>query len=173
MIRFPIETERLLLRPFTLDDAGELHAASGDPASLRFGGDWPRPETVEDTQRYLDRVVAGQQARGFALWAVIEKATSELVGDCGLFPADGVGPEVELAYGLRRDRWERGYATEAASACVRVGFDELGLERIVADVDPGNARSIRVLEKLGFELEREEGGKRFYALEKPRASRSE
>lgn len=168
-ISFPIETERLVLRPFTLDDADELHAAWGDPASLRFGGDWPRPETVEDTRRYLEPVIAGQEERGFAPWAVIEKATGDLIGDCGLFPADGIGPDVELAYGLRRDRWGRGYATEAAAACVRVAFEELGLERIVADADPANAASIRVLEKLGFRLEREDPDKCVYIL--PAATR--
>ena len=56
----------------------------------------------------------------------------------------------ELSYGLRRDRWGMGYATEAAQACLRHGFEDLGLERIVADVDPDNIASIHVLEKCGF-----------------------
>ena len=162
-IRFPIETERLLLRPFTLHDAEELHRTWGDPASQRFGGDWPRPETSDDTRRYLEPVVAGQAERGYASWAVVERASGRLIGDCGLFPADGVGPDVELAYGLAPDVWGRGYATEAAAACVRVGFGELGLERIVADVDPANTASVRVLEKLGFERTGEKGGKLLYA----------
>ena len=63
--------------------------------------------------------------------------------------------EWELSYGFRRDRWGRGYATEAARACVRHGFDELGLEKIVADVDPANVASMRVLEKCGFDARRE------------------
>lgn len=167
MIRFPIETARLLLRPFTLGDAEALHAIWGDPASERFANpahpDWPRPKTVEDTRRYLEPIVAGQAERGYASWAVIERATGRLIGDCGLFPAGGVEPETELAYGLARDVWGRGYATEAASACVRAGFEELGLERIVADVDPTNPASIRVLEKAGFELAGEKSGKLLYA----------
>jgi RimJ/RimL family protein N-acetyltransferase/pimeloyl-ACP methyl ester carboxylesterase len=163
-IRFPIETERLLLRPFTKDDAEALHAVWGDPAADRFGGpDWPRPETPAETWSYLEPIVAGQAERGYALWAVIERATGRLIGDCGLFPADRVGPDVELAYGLAPDVWGRGYATEAAGASVRTGFEELGLRRIVADVDPTNAASIRVLEKIGMRLEREAGGRLFYA----------
>ena len=150
MIRFPIETERLLLRPFTADDAEALHAIWGDPAARRFGGDWPGPETVADTRRYLEPILAGQAERGYASWAVVERETGRLIGDCGLFLADGVGPDVELAYGLAADVWGRGYATEAAAACVRAGFEQLGLERIVADVDPGNAASARVLEKVGM-----------------------
>jgi RimJ/RimL family protein N-acetyltransferase len=165
VIQFPIETDRLLLRPFTLDDAQALHAVWGDPAAARFGGPgWPRPETVDDTRRYLEPIVAGQAARGYASWAVIEKATGRLVGDCGLFPADGAGPDVELAYGLAPDVWGRGYASEAAAACLRVGFEHLCVERIVADVDPANAASIRVLEKIGMRLERDNGEKLYYAV---------
>jgi RimJ/RimL family protein N-acetyltransferase len=164
VIRFPIETERLLLRPFTADDAEALHSIWGDPAAARFGGDWPRPETVADTLGYLEPILDGQAERGYALWAVVEQATGRLIGDCGLFPADGVGPEVELAYGLAPDVWGRGYATEAAAACVRAGFEQLRLERIVADVDPANAASMRVLEKAGFAPVGEKGGKLLYAV---------
>jgi ribosomal-protein-alanine N-acetyltransferase len=165
VIRFPIETERLLLRPFKVDDAEALHAVWGDPAAARFGGPgWPRPATVQDTLRYLGPILAGQAERGYASWAVIEKASGRLIGDCGLFPADGVGPEIELAYGLAPDVWGRGYATEAAAACLLVGFDELGVERIVADVDPSNPGSIRVLEKIGMRLERDDGEKLYYAV---------
>jgi ribosomal-protein-alanine N-acetyltransferase len=166
VIRFPIETERLLLRPFTRDDAEALHEIWSDPSARRFRDDvpdWPRPRTVEDTLRYLEPIIAGQTERGYASWAVIEKATGRLVGDCGLFPADGVGPEIELAYGLAPDVWGRGYATEAAGACLRVAFEELGVARVVADVDPANAASIRVLEKVGFEQTGEKDGKLLYA----------
>jgi ribosomal-protein-alanine N-acetyltransferase len=163
VIAFPIETARLLLRPFTLEDAPELHGIWSDPASERFGGSWPRPETVDDTRRYLEPIVAEQAARGHAPWAVVERASGRIVGDCGLFLADGVGPEIELAYGLGRAWWGLGYATEAAAACLRVGFGELCLSRIVADADPANAASLRVLEKLGFAVEREEPGKLYLA----------
>ena len=92
-----------------------------------------------------------EQVQGWVegTWGVWELETGELVGDCTLFFA-AEHDAWELAYGLRRDRWGRGYATEAAQACVRHGFDELGLDRIVADVDPANAASVRVLEKCGF-----------------------
>ena len=164
VIRFPIETDRLLLRPFTLADAEALHAVWGDPAARRFGGPgWPQPETVADTRRYLEPIVAGQAERGYAPWAVVERATGRIVGDCGLFPEDGTGPEVELAYGLAPSVWGRGYATEAAVACLRVGFEDLGLERIVADVDPGNAASVRVLEKIGMRPAGRKGDKVLYA----------
>jgi [ribosomal protein S5]-alanine N-acetyltransferase len=161
---FSIETERLLIRPFTLDDAEALHAVWGDPASERFtAGGGRTPATVAETKSFLARIVADQEKHGFASSAVIEKETGRLIGDCGIFVSPDQ-PELELAYGFARDRWGLGYATEAAAACVRAGFEQLDVDRIVADVDVTNRASIRVLEKLGFELEREESGKRYYAV---------
>jgi RimJ/RimL family protein N-acetyltransferase len=80
---------------------------------------------------------------------VWERETGELIGDCSLH-FDKAFDEWELSYGFRRDRWGHGYATEAARACVRHGFETMKLEKIWADVDPANAASARVLEKCGF-----------------------
>jgi [ribosomal protein S5]-alanine N-acetyltransferase len=121
------------------------------------------PATVAETRAILEQIVTEEEKHGFAICAVIEKETARLVGDCGLFVSSDQ-PELELAYGFARDRWGLGYATEAGAACVRAGFEQLGVDRIVADVEATNRASIRVLEKLGFELEREEGGKRYYAV---------
>jgi RimJ/RimL family protein N-acetyltransferase len=149
-----IETERLFIRPLVPDDAEEVHMVWGDPANERFGGDWPTPETAAHTRSYLERGSA---------WGVWERATDAFVGDCGLFFAEEHG-EWELAYGFRRDRRGRGYATEAARACVRHGFEELGLEKIVADVDPANTASVRVLEHCGFVRIGGAGDKLLYAV---------
>jgi RimJ/RimL family protein N-acetyltransferase len=129
-----IETERLVVRPLEEADRPAVLAAWLDPANERAPG---QPE---------------EKVRAWAAgvpWGIFEKSTGEYVGDCSLFFADEHG-EWELAYGVNRDRWGHGYATEAARACVAHGFDELGLEKIVADVDPENAASVRVLEKCGF-----------------------
>jgi [ribosomal protein S5]-alanine N-acetyltransferase len=146
-----IETERLLIRPFTAHDAEALLAIWGDPANERFIGATP-PRSVEQTREWIGRGMP---------WGVWERDTGELVGDCGLFRNDG---EWELAYGFRRDRWGSGYATEAGAACIRYGFEQLGLDRIVADVPRGHAPSIGVLEKLGFSVFREEPGRLFYEV---------
>jgi len=129
-----IETERLLIRPLAPDDRELMLAIWLDPANERAPG---QPE---------------ERIRGWAAgvpWGVWEREGGELVGDCSLFFAEEHG-SWELAYGFRRDRWGRGYATEAARACVRHGFETMGLDRIVADVDPANPASVRVLEKCGF-----------------------
>ena len=131
-----IETPRLSIRPLAPADRAEMLALWSDPGNERVEEDAPR----EQIRAWAEGVP----------WGVWESESGALVGDCSLFFADEHG-EWELAYGLRRDRWGRGYATEAARACVRYGFEELRLERIVADVDPANPASVRVLEKCGFE----------------------
>jgi [ribosomal protein S5]-alanine N-acetyltransferase len=150
---FPIETVRLLIRPLRAADAGELYLVWSDPENERFADDWPAPRSVEETRVFIERD---------GPWGVWERESGELVGDCGLFEVEG---EWELAYGLRRDRWGRGYATEAARACVEAGFEQLGLERIVADIRAGGSpASERILAKLGFRPWRERPGKTVYLL---------
>jgi RimJ/RimL family protein N-acetyltransferase len=130
-----IETERLWIRPPSEDERAELLALWRDPANARVEG--------EASDGQLRAWVAAVPC---AVW---ERESGELVGDCSLHFDTGFGAW-ELSYGIRRDRWGRGYATEAARACVRHGLGVLGIERIVADVDPANAASRRVLEKSGF-----------------------
>jgi ribosomal-protein-alanine N-acetyltransferase len=145
-----IETERLLIRPLNDEERIEMLALWSDPVNARAAPD----ATSEQVRAWAEGVP----------WGVWERASGELIGDCSLHFDTGFG-EWELSYGFRRDRWSRGYATEAAGACVRYGFEELGLEKIVADVDPANAASPRVLEKCGLEqIRRLEDGRLFYAV---------
>jgi RimJ/RimL family protein N-acetyltransferase len=144
-----IETERLLIHPLSAEEAEAMFAQWVDPANERIDFAPERPSD-EQVRRWIE-----------GAWGVWERETVELVGDCTLFLDEARG-EWELAYGFRRDRWGRGYATEAGEACVRYGFEVLGAERIVADVDPENPASVRVLEKLGFRRAGEVDGKLFY-----------
>ena len=81
---------------------------------------------------------------------MVERESGTLIGNCGLIPYRWEEPEIELGYRLGRRWWRRGYATEAASACLRFAFGELGLERVVAVTDPDNVASQRVLAKIGM-----------------------
>jgi len=83
------------------------------------------------------------------MWAVVERATGELAGWCGLAHLEDT-QEVEVGYGLARRAWGRGLATEAARASLRYGFESMGLARIVAVVNPANHASRHVVEKLGL-----------------------
>lgn len=143
-----IETARLLLRAFTPGDLDDLYLVFGDAEVMTYisGG---KPRTREATRAGLLRTIEGWQNRGFGLWAVVEKDSGHVIGYCGLIFLEGT-TEIELAYGLAKSSWGKGFATEAARASLRFGFEELKLERIVAVVNPQNITSQRVLEKLGM-----------------------
>lgn len=150
-IDFPIETERLLLRPFVLEDTPEI-----DPIYRETWPHWPGPlsQSLSDTRAHVERRMAIQRRRGFSFWLAREARSGVAIGHCGLQPLEGIGPEVEVGYALGRSHWGRGFATEGAAACVRVGFEQLGLRRLVAVTMPENAGSRQVMEKLGMRYER-------------------
>jgi ribosomal-protein-alanine N-acetyltransferase len=149
-VAIPILTERLEIRAFEPSDLRALHAVYGDPEVTRW---MPSYSTIDQTRRALEKHVAAGRTGGPALWAVVERSSGELIGDAGLAPLDGVGPEVELGYTLGRRWWGRGYGTEAARACLAEALGPLGLKRVVAVVRPENDASIHVLEKLGMTRE--------------------
>ncbi|MDQ3819667.1 MAG: GNAT family N-acetyltransferase [Acidobacteriota bacterium] len=143
-----IETERLHLRAFTPGDLDDLCLVFGDADVMKYisGG---KPRSREDTETGLLRTIEGFKKRGFGLWAVVAKNGENFIGYCGLTYLEDTS-EVEVAYGLAKSQWGKGFATEAASASLRYGFEEMKLDRIVAVVDRQNISSRRVLEKLGM-----------------------
>jgi [ribosomal protein S5]-alanine N-acetyltransferase len=147
----PVDTDRLRLRTLTVGDADPLHAIYGDAETMRFVGRSGRPAPDADaTRRTLEALIRHDRLHGFTLWAVDEAGGDPLVGVAGLAWVDGHGPEVEAAYVFRRDRWSRGYASEALRAVLAIGHGELGLSRIVALAYPENDASRRVMEKAGM-----------------------
>jgi [ribosomal protein S5]-alanine N-acetyltransferase len=144
----PLLTERLELRAFEPSDLDALHAVNGDPEVTRFMKPYP---TVEHTRRALDVHVREARAGRPAFWAVIERASGELIGDAGVGLIDGIGPEFELGYALGTQWWGRGYATEAAWAVRDYAMGELALPEVLALVRPDNVSSINVVEKLGMD----------------------
>jgi RimJ/RimL family protein N-acetyltransferase len=159
----PLETERLVIRPYREDDATALHEVFGSPEVMKWTPSLPSKDVAETAQR-LARTMAftARQPPGMGLWALETKDTSEFLGQVGLFPVEGKGPDVEVAYELAPRVWGHGYATEAARALVDYGFRELGLRRVVALILPDNARSRNVASKCGMALERPG---RFYNLD--------
>lgn len=143
---FPLLGPRVLLRPFELSDAHAAHAVYGDEAVMRYVGEGGAV-TPATTERMLEGYRRHQEEHGFAFWAVLDRATGELIGDAGLEVTDH---GVELGYTVGRPWWGRGLATEAARLCVQAAFGPLGLPGLVALVDLDNPASGRVLEKLGF-----------------------
>ena len=159
----PLETERLRIRPYRDEDAAALHEVFGSPEVMRWTPSPPSKDVAETAQR-LARTMAftGRQPPGMGLWALELKGSSDFLGQVGIFPVEGKGPEIEVAYELAPRVWGHGYATEAARALVDYGFGELDLRRIVALILPDNARSRNVASKCGMTLE---GPGRFYGLD--------
>jgi RimJ/RimL family protein N-acetyltransferase len=146
-----LETERLLLRPFTEDDEDDLCALYADPEVMRFLGG---VRTREQTRLRLAAMVAHWREHGFGIWALVAKAGGEFVGRCGLGHLHEEVGDVELAYTLGRAWWGSGLATEAAGRALGYGFEVLRLPRVAAYARPENVASRRVMEKLGMTFER-------------------
>ena len=150
-----VETERLELRPLTMDDLDALALIYRDSEVRKY---FPEGTlTYEQTREELEWIIDVYYAQhGFGLWATTHKQTNEFIGRCGLLPwtIDGRS-EVEVAYLLARAYWGRGLGTEAARAILAYGFEELHLSRLICLIDPGNEASINVALKIGMRLERE------------------
>lgn len=159
----PLETERLVIRPYREDDATALHEVFGSPEVMKWTPS-PASKDVAETKQRLARTMAftARQPSGLGLWALELKDSAEFLGQVGIFPVEGKGPEVEVAYELAPRVWGHGYATEAARALIEYGFGELHLRRVVALILPDNARSRNVASKCGMTLE---GPGRFYGLD--------
>jgi RimJ/RimL family protein N-acetyltransferase len=146
-----LETERLLLRMFRETDLDAYAAMSADPEVMRYLGAG-QPLTRADAWRQMAMLVGHWQLRGYGVWAVEERASGALVGRIGLFNPDG-WPGLECIWTLARAAWGKGYATEGARRALAYAFTELGLPRVISLIQPGNAASVRVAERIGERLE--------------------
>jgi RimJ/RimL family protein N-acetyltransferase len=148
-------TERLFLRHFHILDTEPMFRIFGDSEVMRFGDG---VQTKEWIQRWLTNCLEHYyQQWGFGPYAVIEQSSREVIGYCGLFffPDINGKPEIEVGYRLARDKWGKGYATEAAQSVRDYAFHTLGVKRLIAMIDPENKASIRVARKLGMRYEGE------------------
>jgi RimJ/RimL family protein N-acetyltransferase len=146
---FPDPTRRLSYRPVDTDDAEALHAVWSDPEVMRYLPSDP-DASIDETVERIGRHRRRYDQTGYGLCAVIERESGDVVGVCGLFPVEWVGPDVEVAYHFARRVWGRGYATEAAGAWIDLALGPLGLPRVVALAYPANRASTRVMEKIGM-----------------------
>jgi ribosomal-protein-alanine N-acetyltransferase len=146
-----------MFEPSDLDPMCEI---TRDPEVMRYIG-YGHPLTREETHANLASIVSAFRRRGFGRWALVLKETGALVGYCGLSSGNKeVG--VELAYMLSRGAWGRGLALEAGRACLRYGFERLGMRSVAGLTRRENGRSRRVLERLGMSFVRDA---QFYGLD--------
>lgn len=144
------ETDRLFLRPMDETDTDAVFAMRSDADVMRF----IRPLQTEkrDAESWINLVSSRWETEKIGFCAVIEKASNRFIGWCGLWRLKETD-EIEVGYALFKEFWGRGFASEAAAACMTYGFDQLGLEKIVAVANPDNQNSRRVMEKLGMNLD--------------------
>jgi RimJ/RimL family protein N-acetyltransferase len=149
-----LESERLCLRPFELNDFDAVHAWATDELVTRYTP-WG-PNSEEDTRGFLERAIAGARDANshYSEFAIVERASAQVVGGCGLSGRRIQFREYEIGWTVNREFWRRGFATEAGGLAVQYAFSDLGAHRLYATIDFENEASMGVARKLEF---REEG----------------
>jgi RimJ/RimL family protein N-acetyltransferase len=147
-----LETQRLLLRPFTEADVDDLTRLYGDPAVMRHLGDGS-PLDRAASWRQVAIFMGHMEMRGYSILAVVEKATGQFLGRAGpWFPAGW--PALEVGWVIDPSRWGEGFATEAGRASLAYCWRTLRATEVCSLIRPANAASIRVAVKLGATLHR-------------------
>jgi len=144
-----ITTGRLRVRRFTAEDVDNIHSMVSDAEVMRY---YPGVRDRDGARKWLDFTLAGYDLNGYSFFAVERKSDGAFVGQVGLLHWDDIDgrPDVEVAYMLKRENWGRGYASEAARACMLWAFENLETDRIVSFIDVQNAPSIAVAERNGM-----------------------
>lgn len=150
-----LETERLILREFSAEDAASLALVLSDPETMKY---YPAPLDLAGTQQWIDRNLRRYADDGVGLWAMVLKTSGDMkmIGDCGIIRQQVDGEYLyEIGYHLQRDHWGQGFATEAAIACREWGFANLQVDRLISLIRPENIPSIRVAERNGMTVWKE------------------
>jgi ribosomal-protein-alanine N-acetyltransferase len=150
-----LETKRLLLRRFVIDDLDALFKFYSDPEAVKYIPDAPR--TYEETREELEWFMNGHpKYPELGLWATIYKETGEFIGRCGLLPwTIDEKNEVEVAFAFSKEYWGLGLATEVAQGLVQYGLHHLQLSRLICVIEHANTGSIKVATKIGMTFEKE------------------
>lgn len=156
-----LETERLVLRPWAIEDAGAMYGHwATDPVVTEFMI-WPPHEDIEESRRVIGAWVAERKRSDRYEWCVVPKAVGEARGSLGVVMIDEATGTVELGYCLARECWGMGYMPEAVRAVIDLMFGTVGVRRVIAKHDVDNLKSGRVMQKAGMRyLETRAGGVR-------------
>ncbi|MGL4581624.1 MAG: GNAT family N-acetyltransferase [Flavobacterium sp.] len=151
-MKYILETERLLLRELTIDDATNFYQLNLNPNVMRYTGD-DAFSSVEEAHTFLANY-SDYERNGYGRWAVIRKEDNAFLGWCGLKYNADIG-ETDIGFRFFEEFWNKGYATESAKACLEYGFTTLGLPHIIGRAMRENMASIKVLEKIGLVYDNE------------------
>lgn len=151
----PIETERLILREFSLDDAQAVLEFSGNEQVTRYTGDAGQMTDINKAKWVIENVwLAGYREHGFARWAMVHKADNRVIGFCGIKMEPRIN-DVDIGYRMLPEYWGQGLASEAMSATLEYVKQHFELPYLIAEVVKENYASKAIIEKFGFEFENE------------------
>lgn len=148
----PIETKRLILRPITEADTQDFFEMDSNPKVHRFLGNKP-VKTLKESEHIIHNILRQYKTNGIGRLALIEKSTNMFIGWSGLKYEENLRKEFnyyDLGYRLKEEFWGKGYATEAAIASLKYGFNNLKLKEICAAADFHNVASNTILKKVGM-----------------------
>jgi ribosomal-protein-alanine N-acetyltransferase len=144
-----LETDRMILRRMTPNDAEAVFAYASDPEVTRYVI-WETHRSIEDSRAFLDLVTSKYESGGEPEWGIVYKGDHRFIGTCGIVSLEPHHARAELGYALSRDYWGRGLMAEAVCAMISFGFDKMNLNRIEARCIAQNTASSRVMEKAGM-----------------------
>ncbi|MBR4471100.1 MAG: GNAT family N-acetyltransferase [Erysipelotrichaceae bacterium] len=148
-----IETERLILRRFTPEDAKDMYENwASDPLVTKYLT-WPVHESVEVSKMVIGSWIASYHDGGYFNWAIESKDDGKVIGNISVVKLKEEALAADIGYALSRSYWGQGIMTEALKAVMDFLFDEVGLNRVAACHDPNNPASGRVMEKAGMKYE--------------------
>lgn len=147
-----IDASRIKLRHLEESDIDDLFDIFSDQEAMLYWSSPPFAERSEAAKLLLE-IHKNLEKKQLFQWGIALRETDKIIGTSTLFHLDMRNRRAEIGYALNRNYWKQGFVNEALKALFKFAFDELNLHRIEADVDPNNAASIRVLEKLGFQKE--------------------
>lgn len=158
-----LETERLILRRFTLDDAEEIFNNWGSDPEVSKYVRWSTHKSIDDTKVYLDSVMKKYRNNEFE-WALSLKDTGELIGAMGAFISED--DRIEVGYNTARKHWRKGYTTEALRAVMNYLINDVGIRRFRCSHAKLNPASGAVMQKVGFKYIKDEFVEKFDKSEK-------
>lgn len=149
-MKYIIETNRILLREFSVEDAEDFFRLNGNPKVIKYTGNLPF-QSIEEAVIFLKNY-NDYSENGFGRWTVLDKENLEFLGWCGL-KYDRTSNETDIGFRFLEEYWNKGFATESAKACIDFGFKELKLKSIIGRAMSENVASIQVLKKIGLKYE--------------------
>ena len=143
---------RVVLRALRSSDVPDLFAIFSDPDVVRYW-DGALMTSAADASEYLQQIEANFRDRQLFQWGISNQATASILGTCTLLHVNTTHQRGEIGFALGKPHWRKGLARDAVATLISFAFERMDLHRLEADVDPRNTRSLRLLERLGFQRE--------------------